>query len=76
MADRKKVINGLQELHGSQETMELISDALALLKDQEMATVEKYETEIFMLYSCSSCGTMIGPDDKYCRICGKRLKWE
>lgn len=35
MPDREKVINDLQELHGSQETMELISDVIALLKEQE-----------------------------------------
>ena len=34
MPDREKVINDLQELHGSQETMELISDVIALLKEQ------------------------------------------
>ena len=39
MIDREKVIKGLQELHGSQETMELISDAITLLKEQE--AVEK-----------------------------------
>ena len=34
----KKVIKGLEELHGSQETMELISNAIALLKDQGAKT--------------------------------------
>ena len=35
MADRDKVIEGLMELHGSKETMTIISDALAMLKEQE-----------------------------------------
>ena len=34
MIDKEKIITGLQELHGSQETMKLISDAIALLKEQ------------------------------------------
>jgi len=32
MPDREKVIKGLMELHGSKETMTIISDAIALLK--------------------------------------------
>ncbi len=34
MADRNKVIEGLQGLSGSKETMKLIADAVALLKEQ------------------------------------------
>lgn len=34
MVDREKVIKCLQELHGSQGTMELISDTIAMLKTQ------------------------------------------
>lgn len=35
MIDREKVIKGLQGLSGSKETMKLIADAIALLKEQE-----------------------------------------
>ena len=35
MPDREKVIKGLRELHGSKETMKLISDTISLLKEQE-----------------------------------------
>lgn len=35
MIDREKVIKELQGLSGSKETMKLISDAIALLKEQE-----------------------------------------
>ena len=35
MIDMEKVINDLKELHGSKETMELLSDVIALLKEQE-----------------------------------------
>lgn len=33
--DREKVIKELSELHGSKETMEIIEQAIALLKEQE-----------------------------------------
>ena len=35
MPDMEKVIEGLRELHGSKETMKLISDTIKLLKEQE-----------------------------------------
>lgn len=35
MPDMEKVIKGLEELHGSQEMMTLISETIALLKEQE-----------------------------------------
>lgn len=34
------IINGLQELHGSSETMRLISDAIALMKEKQ-AEIER-----------------------------------
>lgn len=33
--DREKVIKELSELHGSKETMEIIEQAIALLKEQD-----------------------------------------
>lgn len=35
MPDREKVIKELRKLHGSKETMKLISDTISLLKEQE-----------------------------------------
>lgn len=35
MPDREKVIKRLRELHGSKETMKLISETISLLKEQE-----------------------------------------
>ena len=40
MPDREKVIKGLQELRGSQETMELISDAIVLIDTQYKLILE------------------------------------
>ena len=27
-------------------------------------------------YICGACNTAIDPKDKYCRVCGKRVKWD
>ena len=35
MADRENVINELKNLHGSEETMQIIFEAIVLLKEQE-----------------------------------------
>lgn len=35
MNDMDKIIEGLRELHGSKETMKLISDTITMLKEQE-----------------------------------------
>lgn len=35
MPDREKTIKGLMELHGSKETMDIIRDAIVLLREQE-----------------------------------------
>lgn len=85
MIDRKKVIEGLQWLHGSQETMELISDAIALLKEQEAKTGRWIERENYVLdtyYDCSVCGeswltiegTPWGNGMNYCPHCGAKME--
>lgn len=38
MTEREKVIKELRELHGSNETMKLISDTIKLLKEREAKT--------------------------------------
>ena len=61
MADREAVIKGLRELHGSKETMKLISDTISLLKEQEAKKghwiedeTETY-TEDHDTWECSEC---------------------
>ena len=73
MTDRERVINGLQKLHGSQETMDLLFDAIVLLKEQEavkprVSTVEQ---------RCGNCNKVIEMDGwKACPWCGKPILWE
>ena len=45
MIDKEKVIKGLKELHGSIETMNLISDAIALVTEQEPKVLTLEEVE-------------------------------
>lgn len=75
MIDTEKVIKELKELHGSIETMNLISDAIALLKEQE--PVEPFEEGIND-FNCGKCGAGLSVDNdwKYCPHCGKKVKWE
>lgn len=72
MADLEKIIERLRELHGSKETMKLISDTISLLKKQEAVTV--HDPGAF----CPKCGWMLYPEDhpKFCGNCGYPVKWE
>lgn len=60
----------------------LCADALALLKAQEAVkpfvtgngrTFEEVET---WWYECGNCNKPINPNDRYCRHCGKAVKWD
>lgn len=83
--DREKVIKCLQELHGSQETMELISDAIALLKEQEAEWIYGEDETGVDGWRCSEC-SFFEPwfyefdDDidfikryEHCPKCGRRM---
>lgn len=61
--------------------VKMVEDAIALLKEQEPIKPQitghgEFETEGSCWYECGDCGTPIDPDDKYCRKCGKAVKWE
>jgi rubrerythrin len=46
-----------------------------LLKEQEAVPVVQREVMHMLVWCCSSCGTAITDGDKFCRMCGRRLKW-
>lgn len=86
MTDKEKVIKELQGLSGSKETMKLISDAIAMLKEQE-AVEPFYKGEDYMDYftkrtlgRCGHCKAPLpaldGMRSKFCWMCGRRVKWE
>ena len=76
MADREKVIKGLEELHGSQETMELISDTIALLKEQEAVLPRKIDGKRNHFIKCGNCNANLLSGMKFCCQCGKAVKWD
>ena len=73
--DREKVINCLRELHGSQETMKIVSDAVALLKEQEavepLKQLEQAEWTV-----CGNCYEHLIHKWTFCPYCGRAVKWE
>ena len=83
MPDREMVIKSLMELHGSEETMAIISDAVALLKEQEAKTVlYRKERSVnpgkALSGFCPKCShTLIyGMNKHFCGNCGQEVKWE
>ena len=76
MPDREMVIKSLMELHGSEETMAIISDAVALLKEQE--AIEPKEKDY--VWRCGKCDEYLTSIEnhriRFCLYCGKAVKWE
>lgn len=44
--------------------------------DQEAVPVIQREIMHMFVWCCGSCGVAITDGDKFCRMCGKRLKWK
>ena len=88
MIDREKVINGLEHCGHPTECdgcpydsplgrcfTKLKEDALKLLKEQEPIPIQKREMEHMWYWCCGSCGVAITEGDKFCRMCGRMVKW-
>lgn len=86
MIDREKVIKELMQLHGSKETMDIISNAIALLKEHEALPIV-YETNEYTglpIVHCPSCGEYLeqfhsgvyGKETQFCYYCGQKVKWK
>ena len=56
--------------------MEYIDDGYALMKEQEPVHVQKRELAHMWFWCCGSCGVAITEGDKFCRNCGKAMKWK
>jgi len=50
-------------------------DALAVMEEQEAVTAEHMDTGRTHWYMCGNCHASIDPSDKYCRKCGRAVKW-
>ena len=46
------------------------------LKEQEAVPVIQREVMHMLVWCCGSCGVVITDGDKFCRMCGKQVKWE
>ena len=61
--------------------VDLMRDALALLKEQEAVEPKKendgnHEPCTSWWYVCGDCGRYIDPHDKFCRHCGREVDWD
>ena len=48
----------------------------ALLKEQEAVPVVQREIMHMLFWCCGSCGVAITEGDKFCRMCGRPVKWK
>ena len=86
MIDREKVIEILNNaktiiekwvpMFEQYNTPAGIDDAIALLKEQEAVPVVQREVMHMLFWCCGSCGVAITEGDKFCRMCGKKVKWK
>ena len=87
--NRKKVINGLEDLKmiASQMLPECyvmtarkqIDDALAILKEQEAVkprSVSRHGAYPQIQHYCGNCNAFLPRKQKYCSECGRAVKWE
>ena len=81
MTDLENVIKGLMELHGSKETMDIIRDAISLLKEQEAKPVDLYGKDDWygLVCVCPDCKAEWMGDESnthFCPNCGRSVKWD
>ena len=89
MPDREKVVehimycvnttDGLKNVQWVLVKLDILRDALALLKAQEpVKPIPGLWDRDIQLYKCGACGGEIGAGGiaKYCFHCGKAVKWE
>ena len=82
MTDRKKIIKNFEDYEPYARVLSVVTikswvymDALELLKEQDAVPVIKREDACMFYWCCGSCGVAITEGDKFCRMCGKEVKW-
>lgn len=84
--DKRCVLNWLYELYiapsrafdeyAEDELKMLALDAaIFLLKEQEAVPAIQREIMNMPVWCCGSCGVAITDGDKFCRMCGRAVKW-
>ena len=95
MPDREKVIKGLEEAEtmliqavdrggemavmGAFKCLNRVTDALALLKEQEAVKPKsktRHGSTTMVQHWCGNCMVMLHGKPKYCPNCGRKVKWE
>ncbi len=55
---------------------EALDMAIAKLKEQKAVPVIQREVAHMLFWCCGSCGVAITDGDKFCRNCGREVKWD
>lgn len=91
MPDIEKVVNGLREMSYRatwkdidrirHKFQPIINDAVTLLKEQEAVEARKKndgkpQPWTSWWYVCGDCGQEIEYHDRFCRWCGRSVKWK
>ena len=79
--DLRGVKMGLTERHWFEnedvpENHEWALEDAVMLKEQEAVPVIQREIAHMLFWCCGSCGVAITDGDKFCRMCGKKVKWK
>lgn len=90
MPDREKVIRHIKaeieiaklcKKDFASVDIDMLSDAYELLKEQEAVKIEPHYVDVNGKHficgvECGYCGFEIGATDRFCRWCGRAVKWE
>ena len=57
------------------ENHECALEDAVMLKEQEAVPVIQREISHMLFWCCGSCGVAITDGDKFCRNCGREVKW-
>lgn len=83
MVDIKQTIKALEDYEPYAEHFRAITvessvllAALELLKEQEPVHARRREFAHMWFWTCGSCGVAITEGDRFCRMCGKEMKWD
>ena len=60
----------------AKDRCDVIEFTLELLKEQEAVPPIQREVMNLLVWCCGSCGVVITHGDKFCRMCGRKVKWE
>jgi len=64
-----------EEIENLKQTAQSMMEGICLLKEQEAIPVVQREIAHMLFWCCGSCGVAITDGDKFCRNCGRAVKW-